>query len=71
MNTELNNVLQSCIDSCDRLIAETSEDEERIRGALSGELMDAYLQGCVNSGEKLKKLREELAALQTEAQYGL
>ena len=71
MNTELNNVLQSCIDSCDRLIRMTDEDEEHIRGALSGELMDTYLEGTVNSREKLKKLGEELAALQTEAQYGL
>ena len=71
MNTELNNLLQSCMDSCDRLLSMTEEDEERIRGALSGELMDTYLQGCVNSREKLKRLRERLAALQTEARYGL
>ena len=71
MNTELNNLLQNCIDSCDRLARKSEEEDEKIHEAMSGELMEAYLQGLAKSREKLKTLRDELSELQTEAQYGM
>ncbi len=71
MNTELNNLLQNCIDSCDRLARKSDEEDEKIHEAMSGELMEAYLQGLAKSREKLKTLRDELSELQIEAQYGM
>ncbi|MBR3436317.1 MAG: hypothetical protein IKG97_01045 [Lachnospiraceae bacterium] len=71
MNTELNNLLQNCIDSCDRLARKSDEEDEKIHEAMSGELMEAYLQGLAKSREKLKTLRDDLSELQIEAQYGM
>ena len=68
MNVELNNALQSCVDSCDELLRMTEQDRDRIRGCMSGELMNVYLQGCAKSEEKLKTLRERLLGLQVTAQ---
>ena len=71
MNAELVNTLQSCLDTCDRLIQMTEQDRERIQACVSSDLMKAYMEGCDKSEKGLKKLREQILNLQVEAQLDL
>ena len=71
MNTELVNTLQSCIDTCDRLLQMTEEDKGRIQACVSSDLMKAYLDGCEKTEKGLKKIREQVLNLQAEAQLDL
>ena len=69
MNVDLSHALQSCIDTLDELLRMTDQDRDRLSRCLSGDLLDEYLDGMDNAEDHLRELREQIRALQIEAQF--
>lgn len=66
MDINLVHTLQSCIDDCNRLINEAELDKERYNQCLSGEILKTYINASNTAIRKIKKIRQQLYALQEE-----